>query len=189
MSELPNASFSHAFPAISASGLVRGTVIETALGARKIETLKLGDLIETADSGLHPLRSINRQRSSGCAPVRVAAGVLGNPAPLYLAPQHRVLITGWQAELYFGLQDVLVEVRSLINGSTVTKCADTAVEYFSLGFDTHQIILAEGAAVESDLPHADGSFEQAMMPRAGSAPAHMLARQTVDPTEALVFSL
>lgn len=192
MSELLCDHFSNAEPvAPSAFGLTRGTLISTAFGPRLIETLKLSDQIETLDSGLQPLRSIHVQKlrvTTENAPIRIEAGVIGNDAPLLLGPHHHVLITGWQAELFFGQEDVLIEAGSLVNGTTITRDQAEAIEYFSLGFDEHQIILAHDAPVESDLPHQVGSFYQAMLPRGARDQGLPLARSAIAGFEAEVLA-
>lgn len=74
-----------------------------------------------------------------------------NPtAPMRLSPQHRVLIRGWQAELYFGESSVLVPARALVNHRSIrvdTECR--TVDYVHLLFRRHEVIWAEGLPVES----------------------------------------
>ena len=41
------------------------------------------------------------------APIEIAAGALGNWPRLVVSPQHRMLIEGWRAEIYFGQRQVL----------------------------------------------------------------------------------
>ena len=42
------------------------------------------------------------------APVLIPAGALGNTRDLLVSQQHRMLVTGWRAELMFGEPEVLV---------------------------------------------------------------------------------
>ncbi len=59
----------------------------------------------TVDDGPQPIKMIvgDSFRAVGdFAPIRFAKGAIGNDAPLVVSPQHRMLIMGWQAELYFG---------------------------------------------------------------------------------------
>lgn len=164
MSELTIDRFMTAQPAIAATGVARGSLIETVSGPRPIETLKLGDLIKTRDAGFQPLRSKSRQKMHGkaaAAPVLIAAGVFGNATPLLVAPMHPVLVIDCQGDL----DDVLIEARCLINGTTVTCEEVSQVEYHNLGFDDHQIVIAQGVPVASDIPHDGGTFVQAVSPR------------------------
>jgi hypothetical protein len=192
MSEYFNDTFKNAKPVAYASGLTPGTLIETMRGPRAIEKLKLGDLIENIDGDLQPLRSLSRQKvrgTGGSAPIRISPGGIGNSETLLVAPMHRVLLTGWQAELYFGQDEVLIEARSLVNGTTVARQEVVQIEYLSLGFDAHQIILAQEALVESDMPHAVGNFNNVVSPRRNAFPSSRLARPTIDSYDAKVLAV
>lgn len=178
MSEHSHDQFNAGAPVLLLSGLLRGTLVETLFGARSIETIKLGDEVNTMDGGVQVVKSIGRQRAKGsgnCAPIRFEKGACGNTETLLLAPHQRVLITGWLAELYFGEDQVFVEARSLLNGGSVRREEIAVMELINLGFDTPQAIFANGAAVESDLPHEDQGFECAMLPRSGQMGSYFTA--------------
>lgn len=143
-----------------------GTLIETATGPRPIETLRPGDLVLTRDNGLQPLRWIGRRKTAArgrFAPVRIARGALGNTRDLLVSPQHRILITGWQAELLFGEAEILVPAIALLNDRTITQTPQDSVEYVHILFDRHEIVLAEGIPSESFFPgpNALSSLERA----------------------------
>ncbi|MFY9210292.1 MAG: Hint domain-containing protein [Aestuariivita sp.] len=132
-----------------------GTLIETRWGARAVETLRVGDLIATQDTGMQPLRWIGRRTVTArgkLAPIRIRAGALGNERDLLVSPQHRMLLTGWQAELLFGEEEVLVAAKHLVNGDTIHSTPRRSVDYIHLLFDRHEIIFAEGIATESFHP-------------------------------------
>ncbi|WP_435257171.1 Hint domain-containing protein [Thioclava sp. FR2] len=134
---------------------LQGTLIDTDRGPRRIEDLKVGDLIQTLDNGLQPLRWIGRRTVSGMgewAPIRFMPAVLGNERALLVSPQHRMLVRGWMAELYFGQSEVLVAAKHLVNGDTICRTPKAAVAYLHLMFDRHEIIFADGAPAESLLP-------------------------------------
>ena len=129
-----------------------GTLIDTASGPRQIEALRPGDLVVSADHGLQPLRWIGKRAVPGrgdLAPIRIKAGALGNARDLTVSPQHRMLLQGWQAELYFGVPQVLVAARHLVNDSTIRRCPQTRITYVHLAFDRHEVIYAEGCPSES----------------------------------------
>jgi hypothetical protein len=141
-----------------------GTLIDTPGGPRAVETLVAGDLVLTRDHGAQPLRWIGQMRLTAAdlrarpqhRPVRIAAGALGDAVPrrpLCLSPQHRLLVSGWRAELLFGEVEVLVPALALV-GDRAEQQSDLpeGVTYLHLLFDRHEIILAEGAEVESLLP-------------------------------------
>ncbi|MFV2038396.1 MAG: Hint domain-containing protein, partial [Paracoccaceae bacterium] len=83
------------------------------------------------------------------APVRFAKGAIGNEGPLAVSPQHRVVVSGWKAEMMTGDAEVLVAAIDLVNGGDITQRNEGEIEYFHLMFDVHQIIYANGAACES----------------------------------------
>lgn len=134
---------------------VAGTSIETANGHVLVENLKTGDLVITMDSGLQAIRWIGARKVTATgklAPIVFQAGAVGNVRKLRVSPQHRMLITNWKAELYFGQFEVLVAAKHLINNDTIYQCATDEVEYFHLMFDKHEIIFAEDAPTESFYP-------------------------------------
>lgn len=132
-----------------------GTMIQTPEGLRAIETLAVGDLVETLDDGPQPVRHILRETVCGLhdhAPIRFAPGALDNDAVLMVSPQHRMLIRGWQAELLFGEDEVLVPAKHLLNGDTIVRAPQHTIDYIHLVFDAHQIIFAQGIPSESFFP-------------------------------------
>ncbi len=135
-----------------------GTLIETKWGLRAVETLKVGDLIATADNGYQILRWIGRRTvpaQGRFAPILIKSGALGNDRDLLVSPQHRMLLSGWQAQLHVGEDDVLVAAKHLVNGTTIVPAQRRSVDYIHLLFDQHEIVFAEGIATESFHP---GSF-------------------------------
>jgi hypothetical protein len=132
-----------------------GTRIRSDRGDVPVETLEVGDLVETRDHGLQPIRWIGQRRVAARgahAPVAIEAGVFGNHGRLVVSPQHRVLITHWMAELMFGEDEVLVAARDLVNDCSVRVLDGGEVTYVHLLFDRHEIIWSEGLLTESFLP-------------------------------------
>lgn len=132
-----------------------GTLIDTAEGRVPVEHLRPGVAVLTRDHGAQPLRWIGRQRhhaAGAFAPVRFMAGALGNTRDLLVSQQHRMLITGWRAELLFGEPEVLAPARHLVNGDTIHLQPGGEVDYIHLLFDRHEIITAEGIPSESFYP-------------------------------------
>ncbi len=138
---------------------VRGTLIDTPDGPRRIEDLAEGDLVLTRDAGPQPVLWVSCRRASGDgnhAPIRIMAGALGNARDLLVSPQHRMVIDGWRAELYFGTDEVMVAAKHLVathDRIHVQKMRE--VEYLHLLLDGHQIVYAEGIASESFDPGGD----------------------------------
>ena len=131
-----------------------GTWIDTPDGVALVEDLQVGDLVLTQDNGPQPVRWIGKRTVSGrgaYAPVLFKAGAIGNSRDLRVSPQHRMVLQGWRAELYFGEDAVLCAAINLLNDSSILKDPCENVEYIHLMFDQHEIIFAEGAPSESFL--------------------------------------
>lgn len=182
---------------------VAGTMIDTARGHVAIEALKPFDLVMTLDQGLQPVRWIGQRSVSArgtLAPVRFEVGALGNHAALEVSPQHRVLLSGWQAELLFGEEEVLAPAINLINDKTIMRHPRDRVTYVHVLFDQHQIIRSNGAYSESFHPSErsiGGVTEQSRAELFGLFPeledvgtfASRTARRTLKSFEANAFKL
>lgn len=132
-----------------------GTMILTPTGEVPVEDLAPGDLVLTRDDGAQPLRWTGRCRvdaTGDFAPVRFATGTIGNSRPLLVSPQHRILITGWQAELACGIAEVFVAAKHLVDGHRITRAPQDSIDYIHLMFDRHQIVTSNGAPTESFFP-------------------------------------
>lgn len=132
-----------------------GTLIDTPLGPRPVEDLRVGDLVTTLDDGDQILRLIllEDHRAEGRnAPIRFETGAIENDAPLLVSPEHRVLLQGWRAELTLGCAEVLVAAKHLVNDTTIRRVTGGRVRYIHLVFDAHQIVFGQGVPSESCLP-------------------------------------
>ncbi len=144
--------------------VARGTLIATPDGDVPVEELHPGDLVLTADGRAEQIRWIASRHVSGedlaadptIRPIRISAGAFGDGRPardLLVSPQHRVYLTGWQAELLFGAESVLVPAKGLVDDCAVgVDRMVEEVEYFHLLFDRHEVILTEGLPTESFFP-------------------------------------
>lgn len=177
-----------------------GTRIETTRGPVAVEALAEGDLVLTADHGPQPLRRILSKRvaaEGALAPVCITAGTLGNTADLLVSPHHRMVVTGWQAELLTGESEVLVAAGDLAAGSDrIYRRPMDSVTYVHLLFDRHEIIFAEGAATESYHPlsldaedRAPGTQAElrALFPDLVGSAVARAARPCIAPFEAALF--
>ncbi|MEQ8902671.1 MAG: Hint domain-containing protein [Roseovarius sp.] len=129
-----------------------GARILTQWGERPIEMLRLGDMVVTRDHGLQPVRWIGERtvHATGTfAPISIASSVMGGHEALLVSPQHRLLFTGYRAELLFGESEVLVAAKHLVNGRDVTVSERDVVTYIHIMFDRHEVIYAGGIATES----------------------------------------
>src|SRR6056297_1234029 len=129
-----------------------GARILTQWGERPIEMLRLGDMVVTRDHGLQPVRWIGERTvpATGIfAPISIASSVMGGHEALLVSPQHRLLFTGYRAELLFGESEVLIAAKHLVNGRDVTVSERDVVTYIHIMFDRHEVIYAGGIATES----------------------------------------
>lgn len=148
-----------------------GCLIETPSGPVDIDQLKVGDLVNTLDHGPQPIAWIGQTRLPGAVlnnrpefcPVRIAKGAFGPNCPsreIRLSPQHRILISDWRAEFYFGESELLVPIKKLINdGDVIVDHAASEVCYIHLMFEDHQIVFSDGLASESYFPKLNDSDE------------------------------
>jgi Hint domain len=131
----------------------RGTMITLGDGTqRAIEALRPGDRILTRDHGRQPIRWIGqtRQRAAGdFAPVVIAAGTLGNEGDLILGQHHRVFLYHREKLPGVTTSELLVQARHLVDGDRVFIREGGWTDYFSLVFDGHEIVYAEGVPSES----------------------------------------
>ncbi|MEJ8560624.1 Hint domain-containing protein [Yoonia sp. GPGPB17] len=135
---------------------VGGTLIETEHGPRPIESLAIGELVETRDHGLQPIRWIGKSQVTAAgklAPVRFLAGSMGVNAPardLLVSRQHRMVVSSAVCERMFGSNEILVPAIKLteLPGVFVEE-QDEPVTYHHLMTDQHDIIYAEGIPSET----------------------------------------
>jgi hypothetical protein len=137
-----------------ANCLLRGTTIWTASGSRNVEDLAIGDLLPTMFGGLRPIQWIghypikksdpSKPWPKDARPVRIARSALAPNLPqaaLYVTQAHGVFI-----------DDVLVSAGYLINETTITLCEANELnelEFFHIKLESHDVIYAEGAPVET----------------------------------------
>ena len=133
---------------------LKGTMIRTAGGDRKIEDLAVGDLLPTVFRGTCPIQWIGRYRYrksdptkawvKDVLPIRIARSALGPDLPhadLYVSEAHALLIDG-----------VLVAAGNLINDATITRYNARELdelEFFHIKLERHDVIYAEGAPSET----------------------------------------
>ncbi len=131
----------------------RGTMITLDNGRqRPIEELVAGDRILTRDHGPQPLRWVGQVtlRAVGAyAPVIIQAGVMGNAGDLVVSQHHRMFL--YQRRKAGGVpqSELLVQAKHLVDGDRIFLREGGFVDYFSLVFDDHEIIYAEGIPAES----------------------------------------
>ncbi len=139
-----------------------GTLIATPSGARAVEALSAGDEILTADGRTVAIRWLGQTvvepslaNPALVSPVRIAQGALGQGLPerdLLVSAEHAIALDG-----------KLVNAGALLNGTTIRREKRTEpFAYFHVETDAHELILAEGVAVETYLEQrSDIAFDNA----------------------------
>ncbi len=148
-------------PDIDLVCFAEGTLIETEHGVRAVERLKIGDMIQTHDSGLQPLlwvgqRNLTERDLSArpeLRPIRIKQDALGENQPirpLLVSPQHRILLRSKIAKRMFAREEILCAAKHLLAMPSIhvsNRARD--VTYFHLLLPRHEIIIANGCLVES----------------------------------------
>ncbi len=139
------------------------SMITTRRGLVPAGQLRIGDMVQTRDEGMQPIRWIGSRRMTGAHlaknpklnPVTIGAGALGNGLPerdLLVSPQHRMLVSSVKTQLWFAEDEVLVAARHLIFLDGIEQIAPDSVTYVHFMFDRHQVVMSEGTWSESFQP-------------------------------------
>jgi hypothetical protein len=129
-----------------------GTLLDTPNGPVAVEALVEGDLVSVASGDARPVkwigfRKVDLSRFADprmAHPIRIVADAFGENLPrrdLLVSPDHALFVDG-----------KLIAARLLVNGTTVrreTECS--AITYYHVELDAHDIVLAEGLPAESYL--------------------------------------
>jgi len=140
-----------------------GTLIATPQGERLVEDLEVGDRVITRDNGIQQIRWIGRKELTGfqlarkphLKPVLIQQGALGKNLPehdLLVSPNHRVLVANDKTSLYFEEREVLAAAKHLTGLDGVDEVDTLGVTYIHMMFDTHEVVLSNGAWTESFQP-------------------------------------
>ena len=139
--------------------LLRGTEILSDNGYIAVENLKIGDLIVTDSGKLQPVKWIakssfakmdNTDWKENVVPVCIKKSAIDMNVPsqdLYVSPRHSLFVDGF-----------LIPAMYLVNGTSIVQSMPNgmdAVEYFHVEFEQHEVMFANGVALESLMPSND----------------------------------
>jgi hypothetical protein len=132
--------------------LFKGTKISTPSGDRPVQELQIGDEVQSL-AGRKTIKWIGYNKftkeegrvwQDSVMPVRVARFAIDDHTPrrdLYLSPGHCIFFN-----------EALIPVKYLVNEASIAQATPSemsAVEYYHVELDTHEVIYAEGALVET----------------------------------------
>lgn len=157
------ANFEYSGSTVTFACFVRGTLIATPDGQKRVEDFQAGDQVLTASGGVRTVKWIGhrtlygayipKQHANRAFPVRITAGALAPEVPvrdLYVSPYHHMYFDG-----------KLVPAMLLVNGKTIIQdFSQKKFEYFHLELDQFDILMAEGAASESYVDTGNRSMFQ-----------------------------
>ena len=118
-------------------------------------SLRVGDLVSTVSGESRVIKRViswtaerepHQDWTDDVAPIKICRSALAPNVPhrdLYVSPQHSLFLNG-----------VLICAKGLVNDRTIVRCSkggEDTLSYFHLELEDHQLILAEGAPVESAL--------------------------------------
>jgi hypothetical protein len=149
-------SIQPATPPRSAACFLSDTRILTPTGERRIQDLRIGDLV-TTPLGAKPIkwvprqivrRAVHERWSAGAAPIVIQKNAIAEGVPnrsLSISPLHMLYIDG-----------AFVEAMDLVNGTTIvrTQPEENALEYYNIEIQGHSIVFANGLPVETYNPNS-----------------------------------
>lgn len=145
-------------------GLFAGTEVATRYAWTKVEELRPGDTVLTAQNGEQEITAFERGSldvsahvaAAGQWPLLIPEGVLGNEKPLTVSPGMRVVFEQDAAVELFDAPCVSVRAEALVGFRGVARArVDGPLNHVTLTFDAPQTLVAQGGMF-FDVPDRDG---------------------------------
>ncbi len=141
----------------------KGTLIATPNGEIPVEQLNTGDIVLSADGSAVELKWIANSHftypemllNHRVCPICIPQDHFGPDMPhtdLWVSPQHRVVIRGWNVELALGEPEALVAAKHImgIPGYPQERWQN-GVDYYHLLLEQHEVVVSNGLESESML--------------------------------------
>ena len=145
---------SNLMSAIGVPCFVQDTRIATPTGSQRVQDIAAGDLVLNAAGRAVPViwrggRDVDADdlaQHPGLAPIWFAPGAIGNHAPLFLSAQHAVCVPG--------VVGALIRAQHVADyrGGALVAAGLAPVRYHHLMLARHDLLIANGAIVESFYP-------------------------------------
>ncbi|MFZ5749620.1 MAG: Hint domain-containing protein [Pseudomonadota bacterium] len=179
-------------------GLHPQTEVETPEGPRPVASLRAGDRVLTADAGARtvlwsgPLRAPGL---GGARPVRLLTPYDRRQKDIILHGQHRIAVSGSEVEYLFGVDEVLVEARHLVDGRTAIDAPSPGiVAWHGIVLERHHLLKVAGARVESQFlgdlgadPDLSALSAYRSLAQARGLPRHRAVRRQLAALEAAML--
>ena len=138
-------------PEFGASGLLAGSLVETASGWRPVETLARGTRVATYDGGFCPVARVERHHvwpAAGAEVIHVPGGALDNCSAFSLLPGQHLLVTSEVAEEVLDCAGALIPASALVGYRGITREALVRpAEVLSLRFAGEEIVYVNSGAL------------------------------------------
>ena len=137
-------------PAPVVTGIVAGTLVETAQGWRDVASLRIGDVVQTLDGGLARIHGLDRrvlQPAAETALIHVPGGCHDACSDLWLVPGQHLLIDTLE-DVAIGAPFALVPALALTSDGLVRRDFPTkAVEVITLLFADEEVVFANSGVL------------------------------------------
>ena len=152
--------------ALPRTGLVAGTLIETARGWHRAEELRRGDMVHSFDGGLREVVALDRQ---WLAPgkvqlVQVPGGVLGACTTLAMMPGQGLLIDCWDEDGLDGAVVALAPAAALIGLAGATARLTTRATEIVTPFFAEEEVIHAHSGLLLHCPGVAGASARAPVP-------------------------
>lgn len=178
-----------------------GTLVDTPMGRRAVETLAPGDWVRTLDGGAQQVLWVgHRMGAASMVVIPKGAFAPGFPnADLRLAPDHRILVRHAALQIYFDTAEALLAAKYLVGWQGITVSNNPVSDGVYVMMSSHHLLRSCGLWCESvqpseqwlatlDQPQREALFDLAPQLRAPSALAgYHAARMELNRHEARVL--
>ena len=128
-------------------------LVETANGLRRIDELKAGTIVVTADGDLAQVRWIGKQTLPAAGfitPQTIRSPYYGAVDDLTLMPLQKIELIGSHVEYLFGSEHVFAAVGHVADGAEIVNArTPSVVPYFAVLLDTHAVMRVSGVLMPS----------------------------------------
>lgn len=153
------------------AGFLAGTRVETARGWRPVETLVVGDLVQTFDGDLKQVIDTHHaiiRKQDAPQLIEVPGGMLNTCSTLRMMPGQKILLRGADVESLTGLPHALIPVDLMVGHGGIRRIsAAQDLRRITLKFEEEELIFANtGALLHCAGPDRKGSHFRSLGARA-----------------------